>query len=414
MAVSRMHRFTTCERSIPTSPQATPSTPYGPDVFIVSSGGRDVIVVGTAHVSQTSANLVRDIITKEQPDGVCVELDTQRFTALSQQRRWEDLDLRAIIRQRQLSLVLANFILASYQKRLGSQLDTIPGVELLEATKIAQSHNIPIVLCDRDIRVTMFRAWRSTSLYRKFLLISALVSTLFDTTPVSEATLQELRQTDLLTEVLNELGTFLPALRLVLIDERDRYMAEKIRTTPGNRLVVVAGAAHVPGICKALQEEPPTSLEALNTIPPTSPLWQWLRWGLPALLLVAFFLLAWQKGATVAGDNLRYWILANGIPSALGAACALAHPLTILSAFIAAPITSLTPVIGAGYVTAFIQTYFQPPRVREFQSVADDIYSPRQWWRNRLLRIFLAFLLPGLGSLIGTWIGGYAIISSLF
>jgi pheromone shutdown protein TraB len=155
-------------------------------------------------------------------------------------------------------------------------------------------------------------------------------------------------------------------------------------------------------------------LEPLNTIPPVSPLWRVVGWGIPALIVVALLLIGWQKGAAVAGENILFWVLANGIPSAIGAAAALAHPLTILTAFVAAPLTSLTPVIGAGYVTALVQAYLCPPSVRELHRVADDVRITQQWWRNRLLRIFLAFILPSIGSLIGTWIGGVEIFSNLF
>jgi pheromone shutdown protein TraB len=170
----------------------------------------------------------------------------------------------------------------------------------------------------------------------------------------------------------------------------------------------------MPGVRHALLESHQQDIKALTFVPPVSWLWQWLRWGIPAILVAALLFIGWQKGAAIAGQNAWFWILANGIPSAIGALVALAHPLTIVTAFVAAPITSLTPVIGAGYVTAFVQVYLCPPTVRELQSVADDVRSVRQWWRNRLLRIFLAFMLPSLGSLIGTWIGGYKILSNLF
>jgi pheromone shutdown-related protein TraB len=387
---------------------------YPPDVQVVSVQNRTFILVGTAHVSQESAALVRDVITQEKPDCVCVELDQQRYTVLSQQRRLEDLDLKTIIRNRQLSPLIANVVLASYQRRLGGQLGVLPGAEMLEAIHVAQALEIPIALCDRDIRVTLGRAWRFTPFFKKLLLLSTLLTSIFDTTKISEDVLRDIRQQDALSELLRELGEALPTLHTVLIAERDLYLAHKTWQATGDRIVAVLGAAHLPGVRQALLEPHQPDITALTFVPPVSWFWQWLRWGIPALLVAALLFIGWQKGAAIAGQNAWFWILANGIPSAIGALMALAHPLTVVTAFVAAPITSLTPVIGAGYVTAFVQVYLCPPTVRELQSVADDVRSVRQWWRNRLLRIFLAFLLPSLGSLVGTWIGGYKIFSNLF
>jgi pheromone shutdown-related protein TraB len=370
-------------------------------------------LVGTAHVSQESADLVRQVIDREQPDCVCVELDAQRFQTLSQQRRLDDLDLKEVIRRKQLSPLIVNIILSSYQKRLGGQLGVMPGTEMLEAAKVAQELNIPVVLGDRDVRVTLGRAWRSTPLLKKFLLLSTLLTSIFDRTTISEEMLRDIRQKDVLSEMLRELGELMPTLRTVLIDERDLYLAHRIRSAVGKRIVAVLGAAHIPGVQRHLEANRPIDLEPFNTIPPVSPLWRLIGWGIPALIVAALLLIGWQKGAGVAGEHIVFWVLANGIPSAIGAAVALAHPLTILIAFVAAPLTSLTPVIGAGYVTAFVQAYLCPPSVRELHSVADDIHSAQQWWRNRLLRIFLAFILPGIGSMIGTWIGGVEIFSNL-
>jgi pheromone shutdown protein TraB len=200
----------------------------------------------------------------------------------------------------------------------------------------------------------------------------------------------------------------------VLIDERDQYLAEKIRQTAGRRLVAIVGAAHVNGIRTALLADQPVALAPLETVPSVSPFWRLVGWGIPALIMGALLFIAWQQGAVVAGSNALFWLLATGIPCALGAVCALAHPVTVATAFVAAPVTTLTPVIGAGYVTACVQAYFRPPLVREFQSLADDIYQPRKWLQNRVLRIFLTFLLPNLGSAIGASIGGYEILSNLF
>ena len=379
----------------------------------MSVQGREFILVGTAHVSQESTDLVREVLGQEKPDCVCVELDAQRYMALSQQQRWEELDLRAVIRRGHLGTLIVNLVLASYQKKLGGQLGVVPGAELLAATRIAEEHGIPFVFCDREVRVTLQRAWRSTPFLKKMWLLASLLVSLFDTTPVSEATLRAMRHQDALSTLLHELGTALPTLRMVLIDERDRYLAQTMQGVSGKRIVAVVGAAHVQGIRRILLTQQREDLAPLRIIPPASRWLQWLGWTMPLTMVAALVLLGWQQGITAAGHTALYWVLVSGLPSALGALCALAHPLTVLMAFLAAPITMLTPVLGVGHITALVQAYMQPPRVREFQSVADDIRSCKQWWKNRLLRVLLAFLLPTLGTIIGAWFGGYTIVSSL-
>ncbi len=402
------------------SPDLTPHSPtgllgqYESDVTVLTVAEKTVILVGTAHVSQESVELVKLVIEQEQPDGVCVELDAKRFEAISHPNRWESLDLKQIIRQQQLSTLIVNLVLASFQKRLGDKLGVLPGTEMLEAIKMAEKHNVPVILGDRDVRVTMRRAWRNTPFWRKSLLVSSLMLSIFDTTEVSEDEIRNLKKQDVLSEMMKELGKEVPTLKVVLIDERDRYLAKKMVEAPGKRTVAVVGAGHVAGICQTIEQQKTVDLKELDYVPPISPMWKMVGWSIPALIVGSIAWIGWQKGPEAAGENALFWILANGIPSGIGGILAMAHPLTILTAFVSAPFTSLTPVIGVGYVTAFVQAYLQPPLVRDFQSVAEDIAIPRRWWKSRLLRVFLAFLLPTIGSIIGTWVGGTRIVSNLF
>ncbi len=394
------------------SAEAPPSA--SSDVVSVEVDGRQFILVGTAHISRESTDLVREVIARERPDCVCVELDHQRYEALSQQRRWEALDLKEVIRRRQLTTLLANVVLASYQKRLGGALGILPGAELLAAVRSAEAEGIEVRLCDRDVRVTLRRAWRSISLWKKSLLLSSLLTSLFERPEISEDDLRKLRERDVLSELMDELGRAMPALKEVLIDERDSFLTQKMREAPGRRIVAVVGAGHVAGIQRALLSGERRDLETINRIPPLAPWVKWVGWGVPALILGSLAWIGLSKGAEVAGQNLVYWVLANGIPSTLGALAALGHPVTVASAFFVAPVTSLIPVIGAGYVLAFLQAWLAPPIVHEFETLADDVASPRMWWRNRMLRILLVFLLTTLGSIIGTYVGGYEIVSNLF
>jgi pheromone shutdown-related protein TraB len=386
---------------------------YPEEVEYLILDGREIFLVGTAHVSQGSVELVRQVIAGEKPDCVCIELDDKRFQALSGRKRWESLDLKEIIRKKQLSTLLVNLILSSYQKKLGMQLGVMPGSELLEAAREAERHSIPVSLCDRDVRVTLRRAWHETSFFKKGYLLATLLVSLFDKTEITEEKLEELKKKDVLSELMSELGEAMPELKKVLIDERDIYLAEKIRMTAGRKLVAVVGAGHVAGIRKLIREDHSAVMPSISTFPPVSSAFKALGWAIPLLIIGSLLAIGYQKGGSAAGANLLYWILANGIPSAIGAMLAWAHPLTIATAFAAAPVTSLTPVIGAGYVTAFVQVLLRPPIVREFETVAEDMATFAGWWRNKLLRVFLAFLLPGLGSMIGTWIGGVEIVSNL-
>lgn len=386
---------------------------YGPDVHILDHAGRQIILVGTAHISQESVQLVRTVIDQEHPDCVCLELDDKRYQALTQKERWQSLDLREIIRKKQLSTLVISLFMASYQKRLGSKLGVIPGAELLAADQAAKERQIPVSLCDRDIRITLRRAWKSTSLWKKSYLMTSLLASLFDDTEISEEKLTELKRKDVLTEMMDELGGTLPDLKRVLIDERDIFLAEKIKNSPGKRLVAVVGAGHISGIIRELDNDNRQRIPEISLIPPVSTIWKVAGWSIPILIVAALITIGINKGASVAGANFLYWSLAHGIPAALGAMIALAHPYTTIGAFSAAPLTSLSPLIGAGHVTAFIQVMQRPPVVREFETASSDMATFRGWWRNKLLRVILVFFLTTLGSALGTWIGGYRILSDL-
>jgi pheromone shutdown-related protein TraB len=384
------------------------------DVCVVEVGSRTFVLVGTAHVSRESLDLVRQVIERERPDCVCVELDERRYAALSQEHSFDDLDLRSVIRQRQLVTLMLNLVLAAYQRQLGLSLGVMPGAELLEAARVARENGIPVELCDRDVRITLRRAWRAMRWWRRFILVSFLFASLFERPSLKEEDLRELRRQDVLSQLLRELGEAFPGLKSVLIDERDLYLAQKLLDASGDRVVAVVGAGHVEGVRRALSARRSVDLAILEAVPPASRLGLWLGWGVPAVIAGALVAIGLRQGVDAVGENLLFWILANGIPSFVGAVLALAHPATMAVAFLAAPVTSLTPVIGVGYVTAAVQTYFRPPRVREIQGVPGDLGSLRGWWRNRMLRIFLVLLLTTLGSLLGTWVGGAEIISNLF
>ena len=375
--------------------------------------GREFVLVGTAHVSQESADLVRQVIDEGAPDGVCIELDERRYEALSKPQRFDGLDLRQVIRNRQVATLTLNLVMAAYQRSIGLKLGVRPGTELLEGVKAAEERGIPVHLCDREVGITLRRAWSALGLWKRLLLVSTLFAGLFEKQEITEEDLRKLRQTDVLSTLLSELGQAFPGIKRVLIDERDAYLAEKIRQAEGDRLVAVVGAGHVQGILGWLERPGPVDLAPLMEVPKASSTARWIGWAVPIVIVGALVAIGMQQGLGAAGDNLLYWVLANGVPASIGAAVALAHPLTIAAAFLSAPFTSLTPVIGVGYVTGFLQAWLRPPFVHELSSVLDDIGSIQGLWNNRLLRILLVFALTTVGSLIGTAVGGTEILRNL-
>jgi len=396
-----------------TSESITTDPMRSSDVYRLNIGEREFILVGTAHISSESADLVRNVIEHELPDRVCVELDEQRHAALTQKNRWEELDLREVIRDGQLATLLINILLMSFQKRMGGKLGVVPGSELIAAVRTAEERGIPISLCDRDIRVTLRRAWHSLRWYRKLMLMASVIVNAFASPELDEEELRRIRSRDVMTELMAELAESMPTLKRVLIDERDRYLAQRIRETDGRKIVAVVGAGHVAGMCEALQSQRDTELWQLDMIPPVSPVWAYLGWAVPVAIVAMIVAIGWSKGLAAAGDNVMFWILANSIPTAFGSVLAMGHPLTTAAAFFVAPFTSLTPLIGAGYVAAFTQAWMRPPRVHEFQSVSEDLVVFARWWSSRLLRVFLVFILTSILGALGTWVGGYEIVSNL-
>ena len=401
--------------SAPVTEQPSPQQPRdSSDVQVIAQDGREILLVGTAHVSRESADLVRELILAERPDRVCIELDAQRFQALTERRRWEELDLREVTRKRQLAPLLANLVLAAYQKKLGGALGVAPGTELVEAARAAESLGIPVELCDRDVRVTLRRVWASLSLWKKSQLLGTLAAALLDRPEIDEDTLRRLRDQDVLSELMRELGEALPGAKTALIDERDAYLAEKIREASGRKLVAVVGAGHVAGIRRLLEAQCPVDLTELSRIPSVPAYVKWIGWAVPVLVFVALAAVGVRHGWHAVAQNALFFVLATGIPTSIGAACSLAHPAVVISALGVAPFTALHPLIGAGHVLAFLQAWLVPPVVRELESVADDAAVPRRWWSNRLLRIFLVFLLTTIGGMIGTYDGGAELIRNLF
>lgn len=372
---------------------------------------KEFILVGTAHVSKESARLAKSVIEEEKPDTVCVELCQSRFQAIRQKDRWQDTDIIKVIKEKNSFLLLSNLLLASFQKRIAKQFDVKPGEEMITAINTAESTGAQIHLADRDIRTTLSRTWRVMGFWSKIKLVFQLILSLGQLDEIKEEDIEKMKQQDVLETLLAEVGKSLPALKSIVIDERDQYLAEKIRTAPGNKIVAVVGAGHIPGIQKYWDSDIDT--RALEQLPPKGKLIGILKWLIP-VAIVGLFIAGFFYGGTEAGtDMIIWWILANGILAGVGAIIALAHPVTILTSILAAPLTSLNPMIAAGWVSGLVEAFSRKPKVKDLERLPEDILSVRGFWKNNVTRILLVVVFTNLGSSLGTFIAFPVIVKVL-
>lgn len=363
---------------------------------------KEIILVGTAHVSKESVQLVSDIIETEKPDTVCVELCDARYQSIRQKDKWLDTDIIKVIKEKKSFLLLSNLLLASFQKRIADKFDIVPGAEMIKAIDAGEAVGADIHLADRNIRITLAKTWRAMGLWGKIKLLFQLLLSMGEIGDISEEDIEKMKQEDVLESLLADVGKSLPVLKDILIDERDQFLTYKIRTAPGKKIVAVVGAGHVPGIKKYWEAK--IDVERLNQIPPKGKLSGILKWIIPLGILV-LFVLGFYYGGTHAGTNMiTWWVMANGILAGLGAVIALAHPFTILSSILAAPLTSLNPMIAAGWVSGLIEAFLRKPKVRDFENLPNDILSIKGFWKNKITRILLVVVFTNLGSSIGTFV----------
>ncbi len=363
---------------------------------------REITLIGTAHVSRESADLVVKVIEEEKPDTVCVELCESRYKAIKQKNQWQNTDLIKVIREKKSFLLLSNLLLTSFQKKIGQKLGIKPGEEMIRAMEAADSVGAHIHLADRDIRITLSRTWRLMGLWTKMKLLAQLVTSMGEVDAIKEEDIEKMKDKDVLETLLSEIGETLPELRRILIDERDKYLTEKIRSAPGKRIVAVVGAGHVPGIKREWNEA--VDLNALDELPPKGKLFSYLKWGIPALVVGLIVLGFFYAGSSAGTHMIKWWVLANAVFAGLGAAIALAHPLTILSAIVASPITSLNPMIAAGWVAGLVEAFIGKPKVKDFENLPADILSLKGFWKNKITRILLIVIFTNLGSSLGAFV----------
>lgn len=368
---------------------------------------REIILIGTAHVSHESVNEVKDTIENEKPGRVCIEIDEGRYQSIIDTESWKKLDIHKALKQKKGFLMIASLILGSFQKKIGADIGIKPGEEMKIAAEAATEKGIPFTFSDRAIQITLQRAWAKSNLWNKMKLLASLIASAFSTETVDKSDIEELKNSNALQGMMEELANYLPSVKEVLIDERDRFLATSIFNTTEKKVVAVVGAGHGPGILKWIEKlenkEVSNDISDISVVPPKKRYEKALPWIIPIAIAVLITFGFVNAGVEVGLQMVVIWILANGIPSALGAIIALAHPLTVLISFLAAPLTSLNPTIGVGFVSGLLESSFRKPRISDLENLQDDAGSVKGWYKNRVMRILLVFLLSSLGSAIGTW-----------
>lgn len=385
----------------------------------VEYDGVHYTLLGTAHVSRASVDAVRYHLEHGEFDAVAVELCDSRYRALTDADTWRKLDLFAVIREGKANMMIASLALSAYQRRIAEQFGIEPGAEMKAAIEVAGTAGLPLQLIDREIGITLKRTGRSLSLWKRWMMVNGLIVSLFSREKISEEDIERLKQGDMLEEVFSEFASASPEVYESLIAERDRFMAARLKQEndrPGapRRILAVLGAGHLDGTARALaaNPDPDSEVETLNAMPPPYRIWKVLPWLILAAVLTGFGI-GFSRSPELGWALVLTWVLINGGLSAVGAACARAHPLTILAALLAAPLTSLNPTIGAGMVTGALEAWLRKPTVADFESLRDDVIKLSGWWQNRVARVFLVFFLSNIGSAIGTWVAGFSMIRQL-
>ncbi|MDZ4165863.1 MAG: TraB/GumN family protein [Smithellaceae bacterium] len=365
-------------------------------------GEKEIVLVGTAHISKESAEQVERVIEEERPDTVCVELCQARYDAIRQPENWHKMDIVKLIKEKKASLLLAQWVVASYQRKIAEKFQIRPGEEMLRAVRKAEEIGAELVLADRDIRVTLLRTWRMMGLWGKVKLLTEIMAATLFSEEITEEDIEKLKKQDVLDLAIASLREKLPTVKTTLIDERDQWLAHKIRESRGNKIVAVVGAGHLSGVVDnmGLNLDP----ESINHIPPPGPWSRAATWAFPALI-VGLILGGFLYSGNQAGLNMiLWWSAITASFSALGALLMLAHPATILTAALAAPITTLHPLLAAGWVAGITEATMRKPQVKDFMALREDIISLRGFFRNKITRILIMVALVNITTSVGTFV----------
>ncbi|MEF9918078.1 MAG: TraB/GumN family protein [Eubacterium sp.] len=368
-------------------------------------GDKEIILIGTAHVSPTSVSQVKELIETECPDSVCIELDEGRYESLNQKERWADTI--KIIKSGKAGFLFANIILSNYQRKLAEQFDIHSGQEMIQGIESAKTCDAELVLADRSIQITFNRIWKGCGLWEKMKLLTTIIMSIIDDEEITEEELEELKTEDMLSAALSELSISFKGVKKHLVDERDQYLAYKIKNAPGKKIVAVLGAAHVPGITEEVYKK--QDIDALNAVPPKSKMGKIVGWSIP-ILLIALVALTFTVNPGSGFEQTRNWLIWTTTLAGFGALLAGGHILTILTAIVAAPISALSPVLAAGWFSGIAEAHFRKPKVEDFEALPKDLGSIKGLWHNKVTKILLVVVLTNVGCAIGNITGSINVI----
>jgi pheromone shutdown-related protein TraB len=371
---------------------------------------KEIVLIATAHVSKESAELVKQVISEERPDSVCIELDEERFKSIQNPKAWENTDLVKVIKTHKVGFLVANLFLGSYQKKIAKKLDTRVGGEIVQAIESAGEIGAELVLADRSIQTTFLRIWRKLGAKGKMKLLFSLLFSSDDDNEITDKDIQELLREDMLESVMASVKKQFPEIGEILISERDRYLASKIKNAPGNKVVAILGGAHVPGVREEIFKE--QDIGEISSIPPKSRFSKIAVYIIPAII-AGLLVYAFTQGIQTGLKQVSEWVIWTGLLSALFTALSLGHPLSILTSLIAAPFTTLHPLLASGWVVGLVEATIKKPTVRDVQNIQTDILSFKGFFKNRFLKTILIIFMTNIGASLGTFIAGADIIKNL-
>jgi pheromone shutdown-related protein TraB len=368
------------------------------NIHRINLEGKEIILLGTAHVSKNSAQQVKDIIETEKPDSVCIELDEQRYKSIKDKAKWRNTDIVKIIKEKKAGFMLTNIILSNYQRKIAEQFEINAGQEMIQGIISAEEIGAKTVLADRNIQTTFTRLWRKVSLWGKVKLISSIMFSLIDDEKITEEDLERMKTEDMLTSALAELSKAFPDLKKYIVDERDQYLAYKIKNAPGDKVLAVLGAAHTPGVKQELFKE--QNIKELESIPEKS--------GFSILMI----LLTFSVDKNLGINQVISFILWVGNLAALGTLLALGHVYSAITSFVMAPLSAIHPLLATGWFAGLMEAHIRKPKVEDFENLSKDLYTLKGFWKNKVTRILLVVAFSNIGCTVGIWISGANIVST--
>ena len=370
-------------------------------------------ILGTAHVSSESVELVRNQIEEWEPDLIAVELCPSRMAALTEPESLDSEDLLKIIKEGRSAMILLQSALAAQQRRMGVSSGEKPGAELLAAVNAAEESDIPVEMIDRDVVITLRRAWKKMGMIEKWRILNALLWEEDD----EEVSIDEvLGDSDLLSSMMEEARELAPRAGEVLIDERDSFLAGRIQQIRGKgKVLAVIGAGHLSGVVQNLGEpamETTSRLAELSEEPPKSVWPIALMAAIPVFLLGAVGWMAYNGEMEELKQTAQTWLVLNALLAGLGVLIARGHPLSILVGAVASPITSLNPTLAAGWFAGYTQLKVASPTGKDAQDFL-KLDETSLFWKNRVGRVLLVTALGNVGSMVGAWLAGASILGML-